>query len=637
MTSEDQYEIVVELIDDAVASGATKLCGGPTEVAGAARQVRRPDRAHRRHPRDADHEGGDLRPGAADRRRRLRAGGDRARQRLRVRARRLGLDQGPPEGRADRAADRVGDGLDQRPLLQPRRLPVRLGRRQGLRRRPLALQIRLLRVRQRSRRSPGSRACTRDFWWHPYDETLGEAVQASAKLLYGKGAQRIEALREGAGPLLEVGRAHPAQAALTESTSCPHAGGRGGTQAGLRLVSAVNDAREACSARRSGLRRSRGERRARGSRSIVSSGVERESSISAAVPSPPANSSSRRPIPTGPDGPGSTATFSITQSAAALRPAATRPPTSACRSSTTGPGLRPTCCRVVGVRSGPDACRSARRRRHRRVRVIELDRRQVGRCGGRISALLESATPDALERVAVTRVLMAPEMPALGGIRDVTSAIALAGLRRDYGERTAPRDGRLLELAAGETLVVLGPNGSGKTTLLRILATLLRPSAGRGRGARLRAAGRGLEAARPDRLPRPRAAALPGPHRPREPRASRPACTGSPRRPPSSGSPSCSRRRRWSAAPTSGSRALGRDAPAARDLPLRPAPARAAAARRARLATSTPRAASSPAALIGPGERPHPRPRHPRPRALRRARPTGSCGSATVGAEQVAA
>ena len=34
MTSEDQYEIVVELIEDAVAAGATKLCGGPTEVAG---------------------------------------------------------------------------------------------------------------------------------------------------------------------------------------------------------------------------------------------------------------------------------------------------------------------------------------------------------------------------------------------------------------------------------------------------------------------------------------------------------------------------------------------------------------------------------------------------------------------------
>jgi heme exporter protein A len=59
-------------------------------------------------------------------------------------------------------------------------------------------------------------------------------------------------------------------------------------------------------------------------------------------------------------------------------------------------------------------------------------------------------------------------------------AIALAGLRRDFGERAA-LDGVGLELAGGESLVVLGPNGAGKTTLLRILATLLRPSAGEAR------------------------------------------------------------------------------------------------------------------------------------------------------------
>jgi heme exporter protein A len=56
-------------------------------------------------------------------------------------------------------------------------------------------------------------------------------------------------------------------------------------------------------------------------------------------------------------------------------------------------------------------------------------------------------------------------------------AIAVAGLRRDYGERPA-LDGVGFELAAGATMVVLGPNGAGKTTLLRILATLLRPSGG---------------------------------------------------------------------------------------------------------------------------------------------------------------
>jgi heme exporter protein A len=56
-------------------------------------------------------------------------------------------------------------------------------------------------------------------------------------------------------------------------------------------------------------------------------------------------------------------------------------------------------------------------------------------------------------------------------------AIAVAGLRRDYGDRPAIED-LSFRLGAGETLVVLGPNGAGKTTLLRILATLLRPSAG---------------------------------------------------------------------------------------------------------------------------------------------------------------
>ncbi|HEY5708172.1 MAG TPA: heme ABC exporter ATP-binding protein CcmA [Solirubrobacterales bacterium] len=57
------------------------------------------------------------------------------------------------------------------------------------------------------------------------------------------------------------------------------------------------------------------------------------------------------------------------------------------------------------------------------------------------------------------------------------AAVAVAGLRREYGERTA-LDGVGFELARGETLLVLGPNGAGKTTLLRILATLLRPSGG---------------------------------------------------------------------------------------------------------------------------------------------------------------
>jgi succinate-semialdehyde dehydrogenase/glutarate-semialdehyde dehydrogenase len=45
---------------------------------------------------------------------------------------------------------------------------------------------------------------TRDFWWQPYDQTLGEAVRATAKLLYGRNGQRVRALREGGIPLLRV-------------------------------------------------------------------------------------------------------------------------------------------------------------------------------------------------------------------------------------------------------------------------------------------------------------------------------------------------------------------------------------------------------------------------------------------------
>ena len=45
----------------------------------------------------------------------------------------------------------------------------------------------------------------RDPWWHPYDETLGRALGASANLLYGSAAARGRALRDGAVPLTRLG------------------------------------------------------------------------------------------------------------------------------------------------------------------------------------------------------------------------------------------------------------------------------------------------------------------------------------------------------------------------------------------------------------------------------------------------
>ena len=46
---------------------------------------------------------------------------------------------------------------------------------------------------------------TRDFWWQPYDSTLGTAIRSSARLIYGRNGQRLKALREGLVPLLRVG------------------------------------------------------------------------------------------------------------------------------------------------------------------------------------------------------------------------------------------------------------------------------------------------------------------------------------------------------------------------------------------------------------------------------------------------
>ena len=59
-----------------------------------------------------------------------------------------------------------------------------------------------------------------------------------------------------------------------------------------------------------------------------------------------------------------------------------------------------------------------------------------------------------------------------------TPAILAERVRQTFGEVVA-LDGLDLEVEAGSVFGLLGPNGAGKTTLVRILATLLRPSAGR--------------------------------------------------------------------------------------------------------------------------------------------------------------
>ena len=57
------------------------------------------------------------------------------------------------------------------------------------------------------------------------------------------------------------------------------------------------------------------------------------------------------------------------------------------------------------------------------------------------------------------------------------SAVAAAGVRKEYGDRSVLR-GVDLSIPWGQTVVLFGTNGAGKTTLLRILAGLSRPDEG---------------------------------------------------------------------------------------------------------------------------------------------------------------
>jgi ABC-2 type transport system ATP-binding protein len=58
-----------------------------------------------------------------------------------------------------------------------------------------------------------------------------------------------------------------------------------------------------------------------------------------------------------------------------------------------------------------------------------------------------------------------------------SSAIAVTGLRKAYGEKTV-LDGIDLDVAAGTVFSLLGPNGAGKTTTVNVLNTLLRADSG---------------------------------------------------------------------------------------------------------------------------------------------------------------
>jgi succinate-semialdehyde dehydrogenase/glutarate-semialdehyde dehydrogenase len=205
MTSDGQYEIVVDLIADAVAAGATKLCGGPTEVPGLPGKFVAPT----------------VLTGVTHEMRIMRE---------EIFGPVLPIVVVDSEQEAIELANDSQFGLGASVWTKDRQKGARIARRiesgmvwvndhsfsHG------ACQCAWGGVKDsgvgRSHSKFGFYECAnvkmnswepgfaRDFWWHPYDQALGEAVRASAKILYGKGAVRGKALREGAGPLLQVGR-----------------------------------------------------------------------------------------------------------------------------------------------------------------------------------------------------------------------------------------------------------------------------------------------------------------------------------------------------------------------------------------------------------------------------------------------
>jgi acyl-CoA reductase-like NAD-dependent aldehyde dehydrogenase len=204
MTSEEQYETVLELVDDAVQNGAEKLCGGPIEVPGLPGKFIAPIVLTRvTHEMrimkeeifgpvlpimvaDSDDEGvelandSDFGLGASvwttDRQK-----GERIARRIES-----GMvwinDHSFSHGACQCSWGGVKDSG--------------LGRSHSKFGFYECVDIKLMSW------EPG---LARDFWWHPYDETLGNAIRSSARLIYGRNGQRLAALKDGLGPLAKVG------------------------------------------------------------------------------------------------------------------------------------------------------------------------------------------------------------------------------------------------------------------------------------------------------------------------------------------------------------------------------------------------------------------------------------------------
>ena len=204
MVSTDQYELVNELVDDAISNGAKRLCGGPAEVPQSTGSYIAPTVLT-----DVTHE--------------MRI------MREEIFGPVLPIVTVASEEEAIELANDSDFGLGASVWTRDRGKGERIARRieSGMvwindhSYSHAAIQCAWGGVKDsglgRSHSKFGFYECvdiktvswnparSRDFWWHPYDETLGEAIRASAGLLYGGNGSRVKVLREGGGSLLKTG------------------------------------------------------------------------------------------------------------------------------------------------------------------------------------------------------------------------------------------------------------------------------------------------------------------------------------------------------------------------------------------------------------------------------------------------
>ncbi len=205
MVSEDQYDLVCELVDDAIANGAQRLCGGPVEVEGFSGKFIAPTVLT-----NVNH---DMRimneeifgPVVTV----MGVGSDEEALRL-ANDSEFGLGASVWTGDRQRG-ERIGDQIESGMVWINDHMFTHgacqctwggvkdsgLGHSHSKFGFYECVDIKLVTY---------ERGLARNFWWHPYDQTFLDAIRSSAKLLYGKGGERLEGLREGAAPLAKVSR-----------------------------------------------------------------------------------------------------------------------------------------------------------------------------------------------------------------------------------------------------------------------------------------------------------------------------------------------------------------------------------------------------------------------------------------------